>query len=202
MTLREQLEASLRARGWGATLPQAGAQMPPEEAALAAWAHGPARGAITELAGSAGSGVSAGALRLAAITAGRIAWADPHDQLDPASAERAGIALERLLWLRGHAGLRGLEGLSRWNEILNLVIQSHAVELVVADFLDWPLAELGRIPRSAWFRLLRGLEHGGSTALLLLVRTPLSRGCARLVLGAPKAPERVPTRLAGIEDAA
>ncbi|MGH9468325.1 MAG: hypothetical protein ACRD1Y_13310 [Terriglobales bacterium] len=128
---------------------------------------------MTELLPGPGPGLTRTALEMAAAQPGRIAWADPCDRLDPDSAQRAGIALERLLWLRGPRNWQGLEALSRWNEILNLVVQSHAVELVVADFLDWPRGELQRIPRSAWFRLQRGLEHGRTTALLLLLPAPL-----------------------------
>ncbi|MGH9476825.1 MAG: hypothetical protein ACRD1C_10885 [Terriglobales bacterium] len=182
MTVREQLEAGLSARGWGETLRQARAgglrRRPREgEAGLVA-------GAMTELAAAPGGGAAGCAVRWAAASAGCIAWADPCDRFDPHSAHRVGVDLERLLWLRGSPALRGMEGLSRWNEILNLVIQSHTVELVVADFLDWPVAELRRIPRSAWFRLLRGLEYGRQTALLLLAPEPLSGTCSqRLRLG-------------------
>lgn len=179
MTVREELEAGLRARGWGATLTREGAQ----DGAGRKEGEALVAGSITELTpGEEGVGTTGCALRLAAAWEGRMAWADPCDRFDPESAERAGVALERLLWLRGKAELRGMEGLSRWNEILNLVIQSHAVELVVADFLDWPLAELRRMPRSAWFRLLRGLEHGQQTALLLLTPAPVASTCVRVRL--------------------
>lgn len=179
MSVREQLEAGLSGRGWGATLTRGGGRgraQPGAGEALAA-------GGITELTpGERGVGTTGCALRLAAAKEGRVAWADPCDRFDPESAERAGLALERVLWLRGTAKLRGMEGLSRWNEILNLVIQSHAVELVVADFLDWSLEELRRMPRSAWFRLLRGLEHGGQTALLLLAPAPVASTCVQVRL--------------------
>ncbi|MGH9412382.1 MAG: hypothetical protein ACRD2F_05325 [Terriglobales bacterium] len=184
MSVREQLEARLSARGWGATLAR-------ESGGLRAAGGELVAGGITELVPDVGgAGTTACALRLAAGWAGRIAWADPGDRLDPESAERAGVALERVLWLRGMAKLRGMEGLSRWNEILNLVIQSHAVELVVADFLDWPMAELRRIPRSAWFRLLRGLEHGQQTALLLVTPAPVASSCVRVRLTPSTWPSR------------
>lgn len=182
MSVREQLEAGLSARGWGTTLTR-GSE--PDRARRGMNALALAAGGITELTpGESGVGTTGCALRLAGAFAGegRMAWADPCDRFDPESAERAGLALERVLWLRGTAKLRGMEGLSRWNEILNLVIQSHAVELVVADFLDWPLKELRRMPRSAWFRLLRGLEHGGQTALLLLAPAPVASTCVRVRL--------------------
>ncbi len=147
--------------------------------------EGPLPGAISEVAGASGSGVTSLAVRLAARAARlgqRIAWLDPQDAWDPDSAARAGVALEQVLWLRGCAALYGLEGLSRWNEILGLLIQSGGFELLVADFLGWPLGELGRMPRSAWFRLLRGLERTRRDALLVLAPQPVAQRCARCTL--------------------
>ncbi|MGH9415701.1 MAG: hypothetical protein ACRD01_03660, partial [Terriglobales bacterium] len=120
-----------------------------------------------------------------------VCWMDPLDQWDPDSAQRAGVALEQVLWLRGSPALAGLVGLSRWHEILGVVVHSGLLPLVVADFLDWPLAELGRTPRSAWFRLQRALERTRQTALLVLASAPLTPGCAARVarLPAPDAAE-------------
>jgi RecA/RadA recombinase len=147
--------------------------------------EGPPPGAISEVAGAVGSGATSLAMRMTARAARvgqRIAWLDPQDAWDPDSAARAGVALEQVLWLRGHAGLRGLEGLSRWNEILGLLIQSGGFELMVADFLGWPLDELRRMPRSAWFRLLRGLERTRRDALVVLAPGPVAQRCARCTL--------------------
>lgn len=164
MAVREQLERELRARGWGASLERRAA----------------AQGGLSEWAGTAGSRLTRHALQWAAGGA-RVAWVDPCDCLDPASAQRAGVKLEQLLWLRGDRGraeLRGMEGLSRWNEMLNLLAQCGAVERIVADFLDWPAEEMRRIPRSAWFRLQRGLEQGGKTEMLLLTSAAVAGRCA------------------------
>jgi hypothetical protein len=163
MAVREQLERELRARGWGASLERQAA-----------------RGGLSEWAGVPGARLTRQALHWAAGGA-RMAWVDPCDCFDPASARRAGVELEQLLWLRGDRGraeLRGLAGLSRWHEILNLLAQSGAVERVVADFLDWPAEEMRRIPRSAWFRLQRGLEQGGKTEMLLLTSAAVAGRCA------------------------
>ncbi|HET9784529.1 MAG TPA: hypothetical protein VFP94_06140 [Terriglobales bacterium] len=165
MAVRAELERELRARGWGASLER----------------RAPAHAGLSEWAGTAGSSrLTRDALRWAAGGV-RVAWVDPCDCLDPASAQRAGVELEQLLWLRGDRGwaeLRGLEGLSRWNEILNLLAQSGAVERMVADFLDWPAEEMRRIPRSAWFRLQRGLEQSGKTEMLLLTPAAVAGRCA------------------------
>lgn len=176
--------------------------------------HGPERGCITQLLPppGGGAGVTSAALRLAmrwqrqrgeeaacesGVTGARgaltgeaalgpapMCWMDPLDQWDPDSAERAGVALEQVLWLRGSPALRGLAGLSRWHEILGVVVHSGLLPLVVMDFLDWPLAELRRTPRSAWFRLQRALERTRQTALVVLAPAPLTPGCAARVVQA------------------
>jgi len=182
MALREELEAALGARGLGGSL------RPPEAWGLAAAeaGEGPRAGSILEAvpATPGAGGVTSLAFQLAA-TAERLVWVDPSDRFDPASARRAGLNLERVLWLRGggkRRGLTGLPGLARWHAALNAVVQSAALPLVVADFLSWPLAELRRTPRSAWFRLLRGLERTRRTGLLLLAPEPLAQTCAARVL--------------------
>ncbi|HUX67395.1 MAG TPA: hypothetical protein VMV31_07890 [Terriglobales bacterium] len=208
MAGRQELEALLGARGWGTTLPAFGdaaaprGRAPSDEALRRLWAEGPPPGAIAELVPAApqAAGLTGAAMRLAARhtrRGGRVAWLDARDQWDPDSAQRAGVALEQVLWLRGHPALGGLAGLSRWHQILGVVVQSGGLELVVVDFLAWPLAELRRTPRSAWFRLLRGLERLRQTALLLLAPEPLTQSCAALVvaMGAPSPGARIEPRL-------
>lgn len=185
---REELAALLQRRGWGATLrrtPPAALTGVPEPTVTA--------GVITELvpapAGcSLRPGVTSLAVHLMAQSnhgegARKIAWCDPLDRWDPAAVERAGVELERILWLRGCPNITGLAGLGRWNEVLLTLLASGSLELIVADFLDWPLAELQRIPRSAWFRLLRAAERWRRTALVVLAPEPITQSCAALVLG-------------------
>lgn len=189
--LRAHLERVLAARGLSAALglPAPPSRPPASDAAAAAFDQleraGPLPGAITEITGASGSGVTSLAVRLTARAARlgqRIAWLDPQDAWDPDSAARAGVTLEQVLWLRGDAALQGLEALSRWNEMLGLLIHSGGFELMVADFLAWPPPELGRMPRSAWFRLLRGLERTRRGALLVLAPVPIAQRCARCTL--------------------
>ena len=61
------------------------------------------RGQITELVGKASSGCTSVALSLLAEATARqeiAAYIDASDCFDPPSAERAGVALDRLLWVR------------------------------------------------------------------------------------------------------
>ncbi|MGH9491283.1 MAG: hypothetical protein ACRD17_12295 [Terriglobales bacterium] len=202
---REELLSLLRARGLEATVRRGLAPpdgLGPADALTRLLTAGPPPRAITELIpASGGAGLTSIACHLAALAArregARIAWADPLDQWDPASAQAAGVALERVLWLRGGACLSGLAGLSRWQEVLGLLIQAGGMHLVVADFSSWPAAELRRIPRSAWFRLLRGLERSEKTALLTLAPEPLTQSCAGLVVGLRHGPAVWPETAVG-----
>jgi hypothetical protein len=119
-------------------------------------------------------GVTSRALQLAAAASGPIAWLDPQDSFDPASAEGAGVALERLLWVRGGAPPAALEA-------AQLILHAGRFALVVVDFLALPSAAL-RIPRAAWFRLLRTLERERRASLLVLAPRPLAGSCADQVV--------------------
>ena len=62
------------------------------------------RGQVSEVHGPASSGRTGLVLAAVARATQRsalVAWVDPADRLDPASAAAAGVTLPRLLWLRG-----------------------------------------------------------------------------------------------------
>ncbi len=121
----------------------------------------------------------------------RLAWLDPADAWDPDSARRAGVRLDQLLWVRGESGAdHGLPALSLWHRALGVVVAAGGFDLVVADFAAWPLGELRRTPRSAWFRLLRGLERTRQTALVVLAPAPLAGTAAALVVEVHRAGAR------------
>lgn len=129
-------------------------------------------GAITEITGDRGP--TSWALHMAARCRERIAWLDPNDRLDPATAQRAGLDLRRLLWVRGGGAVRALRA-------AQLVVQTGGFGLIVLDLLDQPEREL-RLPRAAWYRLLRGLERERRTEFLVLARRPLASTCAERVI--------------------
>lgn len=171
---KEQLESMLAQRGFAATLQvEFGADSPIAGLAV------PSPGAITELVPAAPVPIGAGLTSIAVHTAtdcrGRIAWVDPADRFDPCGASRAGLDLGQLLWLRGGEAATALQAVL-------LVLQAGGFELIVLDLLDQPDASL-RLPRAAWFRLLRGLERERRTALLVLAPRPLSGTCADRVYG-------------------
>jgi len=111
------------------------------------------------------------------------ALVDPLDAFDPESAASCGVALERLLWLRGEGTTMGVVGrqaqdkierlLDRALKALNLVLQSGAFDLAILDLAEVPAAALRHLPFTTWFRLQRVIE-GGRTVCLLLGPSPIA----------------------------
>lgn len=164
------------------------------------------RGQLSEITGPRSSGRTALLFRLlaAATRRGEIAaLVDTFDRLDVASAAAAGMALDRLLWVRGQAitriqesGLRnhpdswsvapGPSGLfdrtlDRALKALNLVLQAGGFGVVAIDLADVPPVTLKRIPFTTWLRVQRVIE-GGDTACVILTPEPLSRSAGGLTL--------------------
>ncbi len=137
------------------------------------------RGGLGEITGPAGSGRTSLALALLATAtrAGECAAVvDGCDAFDPPSAEAAGVALERLLWVRTpragpdatRAALRSVERL----------LEARGFALVLLDLADgWtgprPGAPAGgrrpslEIPGSAWPRLVRAAAASRTSLVVL-----------------------------------
>jgi hypothetical protein len=126
-------------------------------------------------------------VRLLAAAADRgefVALVDALDMFDPASAEAAGLPLDRLLWVRGHVvtnpgmcrdtNQRALEQAIR---ALALVLQAGNFGLVVFDAAEAPATALGRLPFTTWLRLQR-LVEGSQTAVVLVSGAPMARSAA------------------------
>ena len=102
------LQTLLRKQGLGSALrPIAAKRYPPAATGFAELdallGGGIPCGQITELVGKASSGCTSVALSLLAEATARqeiAAYIDASDCFDPPSAERAGVALDRLLWVR------------------------------------------------------------------------------------------------------
>ena len=102
------LQTLLRKQGLGSALrPLAAKRYPPAATGFAELddllGGGIPRGQITELVGHASSGCTSVALSLLAEATTRqevAAYIDAADCFDPPSAERAGVELDRLLWVR------------------------------------------------------------------------------------------------------
>lgn len=104
----ESLRNLLREQGLGSALPAPGGKShPPASTGFGALdvllSGGIPRGQITELVGQASSGRTSVTFAMLAEATARgevAAYIDASDSLDPRSAQRAGIALQRLLWVR------------------------------------------------------------------------------------------------------
>jgi hypothetical protein len=127
------------------------------------------RGQLSELYGAPSSGRTGVALSLASqCTAGGtlVAWVDPLDRLDPASAASAGVDLARLLWLRGDPSVRP-RALLRAVAAAGTLVDSGVFDLVALDVAGFTASELQRLPGATWLRLQRALEDTAAAGLLL-----------------------------------
>jgi recombination protein RecA len=210
-------EAALRARNLDRTLTtarpagEAAGAVPTTVTCLdACLGGGLPRGQLSEIAGPRSSGRLTLLLQLFRAAAARgelAALVDTFDSLDVASADAAGVDLDRLLWMRGHdiirpqpirpqaSGVRPQSseagGLSpgplldrtieRALKALNLVLQAGGFGVVALDLADAPPAALHRIPFTTWLRVQRTIE-GSDTACVLVVPQPLARSAGGLTL--------------------
>jgi hypothetical protein len=140
------------------------------------------RGQVSEIHGPASSGRTGIALAVTARatrTGALAVWIDPQDRLDPRSASDAGVALDRLLWLRGAAASRGslLAAVSAAGTLLG----SGLFELVVVDLGGIGRPGLQRLPGATWIRLQRMVESQPG-ALLLVADAHVAHGPAGVSL--------------------
>lgn len=123
---------------------------------------GGGRGQLVEIEGQLSSGRTALAYRAAAETIARgelVGWVDLPDALDPRSLRRAGVDLEKLLWVRppgARPALRATE----------LLLQA-GFALVVMDLEGASPRDLQRAGAAIWSRL-RGMTREARATTLLL----------------------------------
>ncbi len=142
------------------------------------------RGEVSELIGARSTGRTAAMLTsLAAATAqGEMAaLVDAADRLDPAAASEAGIALDRLLWVRGpaltveHAKPAALDRLVRQAvRAFDLIVRAGGFAMAVLDLADVPASALRGLPPATWLRIAHANE-GQPTACLLIGESPMGR---------------------------
>lgn len=145
------------------------------------------RGHLSEIVGPRSSGRTSLLLHLMAEATRRgelVALVDALDMMDVASAEAAGVALSRLLWIRGHVvtnpGLcRDLNqrAMEQAVKALGLVLQAGNFGLVVLDLGEAPADAIARLPFTTWLRLQRMVE-GSQTMCVLVGHAPMSRSAA------------------------
>ena len=136
------------------------------------------RGQVSEVHGASSSGRTALVLALAArlTRAGSlVAWVDPGDRLDPASAAAAGVDLSRLFWVRGSGRGRDACALLPAVSAVGTLLGSGLFEAVVFDLAGIAAAARQRLPGSTWIRLQRLVEDQ-PTALVLVAEGHVSHG--------------------------
>ena len=135
------------------------------------------KGAITEListppnAGSAS--IIAALLQRACRERYFIALIDGRDSFDPQSI--GGAALRHLLWVRCRKASEAMQA-------ADLLLRDGNFPLVILDLVLNPLAELGRIPPSNWYRLQRLVEPAPTAFLVLTPRSMISSAQWKLAL--------------------
>jgi len=120
------------------------------------------RGRLSEIAGAASSGRTSLALALLArcTAAGEVtALVDCADAFDPGSAQRAGVLLDRVLWVRTPRTPQALRCAER-------LLEARGFALVL---LDLAIPDLRTVPATA-LRLARSAASSG-TALVVLTAT-------------------------------
>jgi hypothetical protein len=137
------------------------------------------RGGLGEIAGPAGSGRTSLALALLATAtrAGECAAVvDGSDAFDPPSAEAAGVALERLLWVRTPRG--GTEAIRAALRSVERLLEARGFALVLLDLAD------------DWAGPGPGQSSSGTPAACLRrpTRTPLGSASLRAPAGACRRP--------------
>ena len=131
------------------------------------------RGCVTDIFGPASSGRTSILHSLMAQATSReefCALVDASDAFDPASAAAAGVALERLLWIRcGGNAEHALKA-------TDLLLQAGGFGLVVMDLGDIAPETARRISLASWYRLRRAVENTPTA----LVVTRARASCARV----------------------
>jgi hypothetical protein len=166
------------------------------------------RGQLSEIIGARSSGrVSLLVSMIAAATARGelVALIDALDMFDVESAANAGVALDRLLWIRGHVvanpgmcrdmNQRALEQAIR---ALALVLQAGNFGLVAFEAGEAPAGALKRLPFTTWLRLQRMLE-GTQTVCVLVGPEPMARSSAGLTLQLGRAGQAGQAEREGLE---
>jgi RecA/RadA recombinase len=137
------------------------------------------RGEVSEIVGAHSSGRTGLLLTTlgAATRAGEVAGlVDACDGFDPASAEAAGVVLDRVLWVRGEAltAARVDVALQRALRAFDLILRAGGFGLVALDVADVPARVLTAVPIVTWLRLSQANE-GRTSAALVVGPAPMGR---------------------------
>ena len=140
--------------------------------------NGLQRGAIAEIYGPKSSGRTSTSMHVLAqaTAAGEIcAFIDTNDTFHPDSAARAGICLNRLIWVRSHGNAEHAL------RAADLLLHAGGFGVVLLDLCDTTPRVLNRIPLSYWYRFRRALENTPSI-LLICAANPQANSCSLIKL--------------------
>jgi len=151
--------------------------------------YGIPKGALTEIC--AAPDVSSGRTStlialLASLTREKhfSALVDAGDSFDPEGAQRSGVDLDRLLWIRCRQkkdGRKKLTPLEQAFKAADILVQNGGFALIAVDLTSIPESALRKVPLTTWFRFTRVIERTDS-ALLFLSNYPAAQSCAGLTL--------------------
>jgi hypothetical protein len=136
------------------------------------------RGAITEIFGPRSSGRTSllySALAYATAQKEICALVDTNDVFAPTAAAAAGVAFERLLWVRCAANLEHAF------KATDLLLHAGGFGLVILDIGDVAGKEARRIITSWWYRFRRTVENR-PTSIVVISEEACTRSCAALTL--------------------
>ena len=136
------------------------------------------RGALTEICGAASSGRTSLLLSVLAQATSRLevcALVDTTDAFDPPSAAAAGVALERLLWVRCGGNVLHALTAADW------LAHGGGFGVVALDLGDVASDQVRRISLASWYRLRRAVENTPAV-LIALEPEPWAKSCSSLVL--------------------
>jgi recombination protein RecA len=152
--------------------------------ALDALTGGLPRGCLTEIFGPASSGrttILLSALAAATRRGEFCAVVDASDALDPQSIAAAGVALNRLLWIRCEDTAQPYHALEQLLRVTDMLLESGGFGMIVLDVGDLPPQKARRIPLATWFRFRRAVEHT-PTILLAIERQSTAGSCSSLLI--------------------
>lgn len=122
------------------------------------------RGAITEMTGKGSVGVSTTVLEMLREFLHQdlyCAYIDVSGSLDVVRAHENGVALERMLWIRGSGELDACL------TVTDLLVQAGGFGVIVLDIKDIPARQLNQVPQAYWHKLRLALEPTASICFVL-----------------------------------
>lgn len=139
------------------------------------------RGQLTEIVGAPSSGRTSllFSILAQATTRGEIvAYVDALDSLDPDFAEKSGIDLQRLLWIRCGVSSRA-HLFKKAVKATDILARAGGFGVLALD-LGTPKRTAKKIPFHCWFRLRRAIE--GTLTVLLVLEEEATVGSASSVV--------------------